>query len=279
MGAFLAIVRRQLRESGWALGISAAALFGLSWLFVFLTSLTEAELRKAAEDDRMVRRFRMMRAMGGTGMDFSSAAIEMTFWMHPMILLPIAIWAISRGSAAPAGEIEKGTLDLTLSRPVSRVTYLGAQMAVATVGLIALVLALIAGNVVATPFNAIQAAPSPLLLVRPALNLAVLGLAIYAFTLVLSTVDLARWRPNLVASILALASYVSLVVAALPVMEDSRWKPWLERVSIFKAYQPVDAIGKAANFGFNVLLLLSLSVAGMIISALCFQWRDIPANS
>lgn len=279
MSPFLAIVRRQLKESGWALGITAASLLGMSWLFVFLTSLTEAELRKAAADDTVVRRFRMMRSMGGTGMDFSSAAIEMTFWIHPMILLPVAIWAISRGSAAPAGEIEKGTLDLTLSRPVSRIAYLLAQITVAAAGLLALVLALVIGNAVATRFNAIQAAPSPLMLVWPALNLAMLGLAIYGFTLLLSAVDLARWRPNLIASILALASYVSLVISALPVMEQSRWKPWLEHVSIFKAYQPVDAVGKAANLGFNLTLLLAISLTGLIASALCFQWRDIPTNS
>ncbi len=65
----------------------------------------------------------------------TSVSIMMTFWNHPLIVLLISIWAIGRGSAAVAAEIERGTMDLILSRPVSRSTYLASQVLVAMVGL------------------------------------------------------------------------------------------------------------------------------------------------
>jgi len=279
MSAFLAMVGKQLKESRWPLGISAAALFGLSWLTVYSTAWTESEVRKASQEGMFLQRFRMMRALGGSGMDFSSAAIETTFWMHPMILLPVVIWALSRGTAAPAGEVEKGTLDLTLSRPVSRSSYLGSQVVVAVFGLAALVGALVVGNVIGTRFNAIEAPPSAARLVRPALNLAALGLVMYAYTVMLSALDSVRWRPNMIASSFTLASYIGKVISVLPFFEDASWRPWLERSTIFTAYDPVDAVGKASSLTTHLSVLGGIGLVCIVLAFVAFQWRDLPASS
>ena len=83
------------------------------------------------------------------GVQATSVSIMMTFWNHPLIMLMISIWAIGRGSGAVAAEIERGTMDLILSRPVARWTYLAAQVVVATVGLAILAAALFAGASIA----------------------------------------------------------------------------------------------------------------------------------
>ena len=44
MRAFWALIRKQIVESRWTLVLSAAALFGLGWLFVYVTARTEAEI-------------------------------------------------------------------------------------------------------------------------------------------------------------------------------------------------------------------------------------------
>ena len=44
MRPFLALLRKQIHEARWTLGLSAAVLFGLGWLFVWVTSLNETEI-------------------------------------------------------------------------------------------------------------------------------------------------------------------------------------------------------------------------------------------
>lgn len=275
MRAFIAISRKQVAETRWALLLSALALFALGWLFVFVA--LKFEMRMKAEDPaRNLRGMAVMRAIAGSEMDFSSLAIEVMLWSHPIILLPIIVWAISRGSAAPAGEVEKGTIDLTLSRPVARASYLGAQVVVTLMGIVVLCGALVIGNRVGSLFNTVETPPRLLGLVKPALNLAALGLAVYGPTLLFSSFDSVRWRPNLTASVLTLASFIIVVVVNLPTMEN--WK-WAERLSIFKAYQPVEVALKGATLATNLFALSTLGLSTILVAFLVFQRRDIPSNS
>jgi ABC-2 type transport system permease protein len=276
MTAFWALIRKQVVDARWTLGFSAAALFGLSWLFVYATSRIEERMRAVAALGGAARPMRMLRGLGGESMDFSSPAIEMAFWNHPFIVLTFAIWVIGRGSAAVAAEVERGTMDLILSRPVSRARYLAAQVVVALAGLAVLAGAMILGNWLATRYNSIQDPPSLALLLKPSANLAALGLSIYGYTLLCSTLDSVRWRPTLIASVVTLAGFIANVVANLPTLED--WK-WLEKFSIFKAFDPVEVVTKGQTLGFNLAILSGLGVAGVIVAFLAFAVRDLPSNS
>src|SRR3954447_8963323 len=178
MTVALALFRKNLRDARWMLATLVAGLFGLSWLFVHVAHRIE----KAIRAETGARSMRMLRGLGGSAMDFSTTAIEMAFWNHPFIVLMFAVWAIARGSGAVAGEMEKGSMDLILSRPVARPTFFGSQVAAALFGLVAMVAAMIAGNWVGTQYNTVDAPPSLTTLAKPALNLVAFGLAIYGYT-------------------------------------------------------------------------------------------------
>ena len=152
MRPFWALIRKQIVESRWTLVLSAAALFGLGWLFVYVTARTEAEIHSPARVGLGRWRADSVHEDDG-GAEATSVSIMMTFWNHPLIMLLISIWAIGRGSAAVAAEIERGTMDLILSRPVARSTYLASQVLVATVGLAILAAALFAGASIARPLQ------------------------------------------------------------------------------------------------------------------------------
>ena len=219
---------------------------------------------------------RMLRALGGPAMDFSTAAIEMAFWNHPFVLLMFAVWAISRGSASVAGEIERGTMDLVLSRPVPRFSYLSSQVAAALTGMAILAAAMIAGNLVGSHYNTLSDPPSAGLLLKPAANLVAFALAIYGYTTLCSTVDLVRWRPNLIASVATLAGFIAQVVANIPSLEEYKW---LEHLSIFKAYNPVEVVTKGENFAFNAGILGLIGLIGLTLGYAAFLRRDLPAGS
>lgn len=276
MTALMALVRKQMVESRWLLGLSAAAMFGLSWLFVYACNRIERKDREGGEPTIYVRRGMIAQRMGGEAADNSSTALEIAFWRHPFVILIAALWPIARGSASVAGELERGSLDMVLSRPVSRTAYLTAQVLTGLIGLAVLAAALIAGNLVGNRLNFIEVRPAPMSVLRPGLNVAALGLAIFGYTVFLSSIDIVRWRPNLIASVLTLAMFIAGVVANLPGLDD--WK-WLEKVSIFTAFDPVEAAVRASRLGFHLALLSGIGLAGMALGYVSFNRRDLPANA
>src|SRR4051794_1622596 len=86
MTPFLALIRRQLTESRWLLGLTSFALFALSWLTVLITSLTEDRMRKSLGDARGLRGF-AFRGVSGPREDLASVAFEVLWWNHPFILI------------------------------------------------------------------------------------------------------------------------------------------------------------------------------------------------
>ena len=278
MRPFWALIRKQIVESRWTLGLSAAALFGLGWLFVYVTSLNESEILRLLESDSEGGgRIQWMRNLGVAERP-SSVAIMMAFWNHPFIVLLISIWAIGRGSAAVSAEIERGTLDMILSRPVSRSTYLASQVLVATVGLLILPAALFAGASIAVRYNVLREPPTFGTLVKPVLNLSALGLPIYGYTLLASALDQVRWRPTSIGSVLTLGGFIAYVVSMIPVLQEMSWRPWLERISIFKAYNPVELVTTGESLQFNLLILSGIGVSMIALAFVGFAIRDLPTN-
>ena len=278
MKPFPALVRKHLHDTRGTLLLSAAALFGLGWLFVFITSLNEAEILKALASGPGQGRFRWMRGLGLEQEQPPSVTIMMAFWTHPFILLTLSIWAIARGSAAVGAEVERGTLDLILSRPITRWDYLVTHLLVALLGLLFLPLALALGAWAATHYNVLRVPPSFGTLLQPALNLAVLGMPIYGYTLVVSAVDHVRWRATMVGSILTLLGFIAWVISMIPVLQKYTWREYLERISIFKLYNPVDAVSGGQDLTFNLAVLTAIGTVFIILAFIGFLRRDLPAN-
>jgi ABC-2 type transport system permease protein len=279
MRPFWALIRKEVHESRWTLVLSAAALFGLGWLFVYVTSLNEAEIvRQLGSDSGDIGgRIQFLRSLG-IDEEPTSVSLIMASWNHPFILILISTWAIGRGSSAVAAEVERGTLDLILSRPIARSVYLAAPVCVALMGLAMLGLALMAGGAIAVRFNVLRQPPGTWTLLQPAINLAVLGLPIYGYTLLASAVDHVRRRPASVGAVLTLGGFIAWVISLIPVLRNTWWRPWLERISIFKAYNPVELVTRGETLVSNVAILGGIGAACIILAFLAFAVRDLPAN-
>ena len=275
MMATWALLRKNVGESRWMLLTLCSALFALSWLFVFATHRNEVRIK----GPRGLQVMGMLRGMGGPAMDYSTGAIEVAFWTTtvPAFVLIVSIWAIARGSAGVAGEIERGTMDMILSRPITRLGFLGAQALAALFGLALLAGAILAGNQVGARYNALNDPPAVGRLIKPLLNLVALGFAIYGYTLACSAVDLVRWRPNLLSSGATLAGFIAPIVANLSALGDEY--RWLESCSIFKAFDQVEVITKVENFAFNAGVLVLIGSIGLTLAGVAFLYRDLPAGS
>ena len=113
---------------------------------------------------------------------------------------------------------------------------------------------------------------------RPAFNLATLGLPIYGYTLLVSALDQVRWGPMMIGSVLTLGGFIAWVVSVIPVLQKYTWRTWLERISIFKLYNPVDAVTAAELLGRNIALLAAIGGGCILLAFLGFVRRDLPAN-
>lgn len=220
--------------------------------------------------------------MGGPDMDMSSGAIETMMLYFLTVGIPIMIplfWGISRGSSAVAAEIERGTMDMILSRPVSRTAYLMAHVITTLIGFALMIVVLIAGNKIGEQFHSVDLSPSFKALARPAINVVAMGLATFGLTLAMSAWDLVRWRPNMIASILTIAQLVGYAIANQPGTEDDSWYKVPGKLSIFSTFYPIEGFVKGEKLGFNVMVLSAVFVVGVIAAILRFNSRDLPANS
>ena len=207
-----------------------------------------------------------------------SIALIMASWNHPFIILMISIWAIGRGSAAVAAEVERGTMDLLLSRPIPRWVYLSSGVIVSLLGLVVLSAALMAGGTIAVRYNVLRVKPDTWAMLRPAINLAALGLPIYGYTLLASALDHVRWRATLLGSILTLAGFVALFISLFEVLQKMSWMWYVERMSIFMAYNPVEAIGGGGKYVLHLEILSGVGIACILLAYAAFAVRDLPAN-
>jgi len=277
MKPFFALLRKHVHDTRGTLLLSAAVLFGLGWLFVFVTSLNETEILKVLSSDTEDNRFRWLRNMGLEEQP-PSVSIVVSSWSHPLFISILSIWAIGRGSIAVSAEVERGTLDLILSRPVSRTSYLFTHVLMGVFGLFFLAMALAVGARIGAHYNFLRVPIAFWTLTKPALNLAVLGLPIYGYTLLVSAVDHVRWRPTMIGAVLTLAGYIAWFVSVFPVLQKYTWRVYLERVSIFKLYNPVDDVSTGDSLLFNLAVLAAIGTGCILLSFLAFILRDLPAN-
>ena len=286
MSAFWAIARKTLDESRWLLAMTAAALFGLAWLFLWLTARDEARRREAPANPLAAamgrgRGFaRVAQAIGGPSVtEASSGSLAVAFWRHPLMLLILCTWPIARGSGAVAGEVERGGMDLVLSRPVSRTTYLAAQVAAALAGMAVLAAALVAGLMASARLHPVESPPTWPAMAYPALNVVALGMAIFGYTLLASAVDVVRWRATLIGSGLTIGAFVLLVLAQIfaqfPSLEHLKT---VDRFSIFRAFDPAEALVAGRSLATNAAVLGAVALAGIVAAWLAFARRDLPAN-
>jgi ABC-2 type transport system permease protein len=271
---FFVLVRKLLRDMRWSLGIPVLAFLGITVLSVWLATRFERIMAEPEPPEgRAMRGLGIARGLGGPAQDFSTIGLEVFWWNHPFIILTVVGWAIARGSSAFAGEIDRGTMDLTLSRPISRTTYLCAQIAVGILGLFMLAGSLAVGTYVAGKFFTLTAPPSLLHLCRPATIVFALGLSIFGYTLPLSAIDSVRWRPGLIALGITLLGVIAMSMAPLFKGYD-----WLENLSVFKLYAPVTVAIKGEPLWYNTRVLASVFLGGAVLAFGAFLWRDMPAG-
>jgi ABC-2 type transport system permease protein len=135
------IVRQALRASRKTLIIWSAALAGLIAVYAVIWPSVRENSGWRNLFDTLPQTYRALFTASGT-IDLSTAGgylgVELMGFMGPAL---IAIYAITAGSAAIAGEEDGGGLEVTLSAPVSRAQVFAQRLAALAIGIVALAIA------------------------------------------------------------------------------------------------------------------------------------------
>lgn len=261
-----ALLKKCLSEAKWLLLGCAGVILVFCWLRVWLVSrLDTAKFQSIIEN------------LPDTWKKFSSVDVE---WLvtyagriavtfdEPIVVFGVSIWAIARGSDCVSGELGRGTMEMLLAQPVSRLQVMFTQAAVTLTGVLLLSTAAWLGiyGGVHTNWARQEVTPSwhlpvPLPFVgrevpkpfakpevrytrmsqlvdaqtfTPAcVNLFSLGVFLAGFSTLASSWDRYRWRTiGLVVSVYVIEVIVKVVGRGVDYLS------WLTYGSVFSAYDP-----------------------------------------
>lgn len=193
--------------------------------------------------------------------------------IHPIAIALIAVFAVGYAAAAVAGERQRGTLEVVLSRPLSRRT-LYATLLVAMLGFVAAAMAAsLAGSVAGSALGGVLDELDPAGIPLTWLNGVLLFGAIGAIGLAAS-VSFDRLTPALgVTLAIVVVSYFLEVLGSIwPDAEPLR--PY----SLFHYFDPRSVLaGRAEAVDFVLLALVAAAAVGYAL--LVFPRRDLAAPS
>jgi ABC-2 type transport system permease protein len=190
---------------------------------------------------------------------------------HPLFLAAAGVFLVGGAVRAIAGELEAGTLELTLARPLSRSRYLLSYVAVLVPGALVFAAAYAGGALVS--FDLLSPSPGHLAL-EPMLKMAgltaLLLLAIAGYSLLCSALAADRGRALSFALGITIAMYAWSFLAPLA----AALKPFA-RISLWWWYSPSRVL-EGGSFPLGDALVLALVAVSTTTAALVvFLRRDL----
>nr|MBC7245003.1 ABC transporter permease subunit [Chloroflexota bacterium] len=189
---------------------------------------------------------------------------EMFFFTMPMLLL---IFTIGFGSAAIAGEEERGTLDLLLANPIPRWRVVLEKWAALLVLSGALVGVVWLGVLASVQFVELEI--NFAYLAQAFVSLWLLSLTFGTLALALGSIRGRRGLSAGVTSALAVAAYFLNSLAPL----TDTLKPY-RKLSLFYYYIGADPLSNGLDVG-HAAVLVGVTVMLAVVALVAFHWRDV----
>ncbi len=283
------LLKKSLLEGRLLLAACAATLLAYCWTRVWLVGQFDM-----SRFETVIEQFRDWEQFSPVPFEHLvtyTGRIAMAY-DEPILILCVVLWAIARGSDCISGEIGRGTMEMLLAQPVSRVQVLWSQASVTIAGVALLALTSWLGLYAGIQTNTVEerAAASwrvpwlgvelrnplakeqvirrpmadkvdPAHLVPAAVNLFSLGFFLAGLSTLLSSSDRYRWRTiGLVVGIYIVQLTLKIVGLA------SDRVAWFGRLTFFTAYEPVRFVSIAVYQPESTWSLVLRDEAGRWVS-------------
>ena len=266
----LGLIQKAVRET-WASTLAFAA--GL-FVFELLLGLILPTFQKEFSDKILQMEFiqRIFAALLGAevGKVMGPAIFSMIGWVHPFVLALVWAHAIVVCTRVPAGEVDRGTLDVLLALPVTRTSIYVSESAVFVFGSLLIVGVGFVGNVVGNWISGLERAGSLGQLSLVALNLYALSLAAGGMSAFLSSVCDRRGR--------AMGTAFAILMASLFLSSMSTFNAVVKTVSgvsLLNYYRPYRILQERASPLGDMMVLLGVGTILWVIGAVVFVRRDL----
>jgi ABC-2 type transport system permease protein len=281
-----ALWKKTLYESRWLLLGSMVFMFAVHWLRVWISSFFSMSAMEGMLSF-MPELVEQLMPVSFAQIATSTGRIAVAY-DDPIVLLLVTVWGISRGSDAVAGELNRGTMEMLLAQPLTRLGVLATQAAVTLGGAALLASAALLGTIVGLASVTLEQPVSASAFVPAALNL----FAITVFLAGLSTLvsSAANYRSHVIGLVGACYA-VSMIVKIVGRLAPG-WG-WLGYGSFFTPFEPqllvadperawrywahaTDGALELGGLGYDSILI-GLGLAGYLAAAVIFYRRDLPA--
>jgi beta-exotoxin I transport system permease protein len=204
---------------------------------------------------------------GGASTFASTTGVIALGYTHPFFLLLLGVWAIRIPSAALAGEIGRGTMDLLASRPVSRNEILLSAFVAVAAGLALLVLAAWSGTAIGLSLRPLGITGSRFVSVAAMAWLLFLSFGAVGLLVAATRREAGpaiAWTSGVIAT-----SFVVDYLARV-------WKPiaGLRAISPFAYYQPQQIVSAGVRAS-DVVRLAALMLVATVVAVVVFRRRDL----
>ncbi len=281
-----ALWKKSLNESRWLLLCSAALMFFVHWLRVWISSFFSTDALEGMFSF-MPAGIEQLMPVPFSQVATSAGRIAVAY-DDPIVLLLVTVWAISRGSDAVSGELNRGTMEMLLAQPVTRLGVLGTQAAVTVTG--GAVLAGVAwlGTCSGLAMITLERPVDSRVFAPAALNLFAFTVFLAGLTTLVSSCTNYRSRTiGIVGGFYAISMIAKIVGRMAP-----GWT-WMSSTSFFTPFEPqllVSNTAKAwsvwipkAGSSFELggvgydSILIGLGFVAYLGAAVVFCHRDLPA--
>lgn len=204
------------------------------------------------------------------GNEISARTMQAFLWVHPVVLALIWAHEINLCTRIPAGEIDRGTIDVLLSLPVSRrAVYYSETIAWLTTGVFVLSLGL-AGHLIAAPTMPAQLRPELPRAMLVMTNLYCVYIAVGGIAFLISALSDRRGRAIAAIFAVLLASFLLNFIANF-------WPParHIAFLSILEYYQPAQILQHAALPVRDLTVLLAVGVVTWLLGGEVLARRSI----
>jgi len=266
----LGLIHKAVRET-WASTLAFAA--GL-FVFELLLGLILPAFQKEFSDKFLQMEFiqKIFAALLGAevGKVFGPAIFSMIGWAHPFVLALVWAHAIVVCTRVPAGEVDRGTLDVLLSLPVTRTTVYLSESVVFIITSLLVVGVGLGGNVVGNRISGLERAGSLGQLSLVALNLYALSLAVGGLSSLLSSVCDRRGR--------AMGSAFAILLASFFLSSMSTFNAIVKSASVLSLlnyFRPYRILQEQASPLGDMMVLLGVGMVLWVCGAVVFVRRDL----
>jgi len=245
-------------------------LMAFEGLVIYVLAEFQITLAGQLMQVRFIQTF--VRGLLGTdvGQDFGPTFAYALVWVHPIVLALLWGHEITLCTRVPAGEVDRGTIDLLLGLPVTRWQLYLAESVVWLLTGAGLILAGLAGFMFGTRVAGTEPQPDLARMGIVVLNFFCLYVSVGGLAMLLSAISDRKGRAVAGAFSVLLASFLLNFLASL-------WEP-ADRVSFLSVltyYRPVDVLRYGAWPAADMAVLGSVGGIFWLAGGVIFNRRDI----